>query len=150
MKSFSVLTATFAVSLLALSAWSCAQAPYQTLEFDEVTIEMGGKAYQLEYANTQEQRAMGLMFREQMCADCGMLFKFEPAKQASMWMKNTFIPLDVAFIDRNGVITDIKPLNPEELKSVGASKVVTYALEMNRGWFAGHDIHVGDQIIVNP
>lgn len=93
---------------------------------------------------------MGLMFREQMCADCGMLFKFEPAKQASMWMKNTFIPLDVAFIDRNGVITDIKPLNPEELKSVGASKVVTYALEMNRGWFAGHDIHVGDQIIVNP
>ena len=67
-----------------------------------------------------------------------------------MWMKNTYIPLDVAFIDKKGTITDIKPLQPHDLTSVGASTKVMYALEMNQGWFARHDIQVGDHIVIKP
>jgi uncharacterized membrane protein (UPF0127 family) len=120
----------------------------QTL--DKITIQINSQKLSVEYANTFEQRAKGLMFRKSLCEDCGMLFNFKPAKQASIWMKNTFIPLDVAFIDSKGVITDIKPLQPHDLTSVSASKVVKYALEMNQGWFAAHDIHVGDELIINP
>lgn len=89
------------------------------------------------------------MFRKELCEDCGMFFTFDTAKYAGMWMKNTFIPLDVAFIDRNGVITDIKPLMPHSLESVGSSKKVLYALEMNQGWFANHSVKVGDQITIH-
>nr|WP_232367629.1 DUF192 domain-containing protein [Alteromonas pelagimontana] len=135
---------------MSLAVTSTCIASDESVSFDEVTIAIKGNEYKLEYAKHFEQRAQGLMFRKSLCADCGMLFYFSPPKQASMWMKNTFIPLDVAFFDRNGVITDIKPLQPHDLTSVGASKMVTYALEMNQGWFAEHNIKVGDQIIVNP
>ncbi len=124
--------------------------PAEPVEFASASIQVNGQVYEVEYAETYEQRARGLMYRKSLCDDCGMLFKFNPAKQASMWMKNTFIPLTVAFIDRNGVITDIKNLEPHELESVGASQKVTYALEMNQGWFAKHNIVVGDRIIVDP
>jgi len=116
------------------------------VEFGSANVTMAGQEYRVELATSFEQRAQGLMFREEMCTDCGMLFYFSPPKQASMWMRNTLIPLDVAFIDRNGVITDIKAMKPHDLTSVGASKVVTYALEMNQGWFDAHNISVGDQI----
>ncbi|NVK54535.1 MAG: DUF192 domain-containing protein [Alteromonadaceae bacterium] len=120
------------------------------VEFERARVTVKDINLEVEYAKTFEQRVQGLMFRKTLCSSCGMLFKFDPERQASMWMKNTFIPLDVAFIDRNGVITDIKPLEPQDLTSVGASTLVRYALEMNQGWFAEHDIHVGDQLTVNP
>ena len=78
-----------------------------------------------------------------------MLFDYGSSKLIRMWMKNTFVPLDVAFIDRNGVITDIKPLTPHSLESVGSSKEVLYALEMNQGWFAENNIKVGDQVTID-
>ena len=62
-------------------------------------------------------------------------------------MQNTFLALDVAFITSDGVITDIKPMQPHDLTSVGASEAVLYALEMNQGWFAKNGIKVGDKII---
>lgn len=142
----------FKVVLLALclvAGTGCVANADDDITFGKVAVEMNNKTYQLEYAETFEQRAQGLMFRKELCDDCGMLFRFSPPKQASMWMKNTYIPLDVAFIDRNGVITDIKPLQPHDLTSVGTFKLVTYALEMNQGWFAAHKIKAGDQIIVN-
>ena len=67
----------------------------------------------------------------------------------SLWMKNTFIALDVAFIKANGEITDIKPMQPEDLTTVGASTDVLYALEMNQGWFAKHGIKVGDKLTID-
>ncbi len=120
-----------------------------SVNFDSISLSMGGKHYEVEYAKTFEQRARGLMFRKALCEDCGMFFKFSNPKYAGMWMKNTFVPLDVAFIDRNGVITDIKPLTPHSLESVGSSKKVLYALEMNQGWFAENNIKVGDQIAID-
>ena len=122
----------------------------EDIDFDEITIKINNNKLNVEYAQTFEQRARGLMYRKAMCEDCGMLFRFDEPKRASMWMKNTFIPLDVAFIDRNGVITDIKPLQPHDLTSVAASKQVLFALEMNQGWFADNNIKVGHKITLNP
>lgn len=143
--------ATMAFIALFLLTGAAVQAiPDLPVKFDKASIEVKGQEYPVEYAQTYEQRARGLMYRKSLCEDCGMLFRFSTPKRASMWMKNTFIPLDVAFIDRNGVITDIKALEPHNLESVGASEEVIYALEMNQGWFARQNIKVGDQIVVNP
>ena len=145
------LTLITAISFIALLSWGSvfAQQP-EEVKFNAMTIQIQDQVLEVEFAQTDRQRARGLMYRTSLCEDCGMLFHFFPARQASMWMKNTLIPLDVAFIDRNGVITDIKPLQPQDLTSVGASKAVSYALEMNQGWFAEHQVSVGDRIIVNP
>ena len=138
---------TLLAGLVTLTATQAmAQEP---IDFAKAEIGINNKSLTVEFAQTQEQRARGLMYRKSLCDDCGMLFHFDPARQASMWMKNTFVPLDVAFIDGKGVITDIKPLMPHDLTSVGASKVVSYALEMNQGWFAANKVRVGDQISVN-
>lgn len=147
MKLLPVIRNLLLIGAVALAACqSLAQGP---VEFAQATIVINDKPLTVEFAQTQMQRARGLMFRKSLCDDCGMLFYFSPARKASMWMKNTYVALDVAFIDRNGVITDIKPLMPQDLTSVGASKVVTYALEMNQGWFAANNVRVGDQISVN-
>lgn len=144
----------FILMVLCLST-GCVQAQIDPVakmnevSFDRISITIGEKKYDVEYAKTFEQRAQGLMFRKELCEDCGMFFTFDSSKYAGMWMKNTFIPLDVAFIDRNGVITDIKPLMPHSLESVGSSKKVLYALEMNQGWFANHNVKVGDQLIIH-
>lgn len=144
----------FIVAVLVLTL-GCAKAQVDPtassnqVSFDSISLKIGDKHYEVEYAKTFEQRAQGLMFRKTLCEDCGMFFKFSSPKYAGMWMKNTFVPLDVAFIDRNGVITDIKPLTPHSLESVGSSKEVLYALEMNQGWFAGNGIHVGDQVMID-
>ena len=119
---------------------------YQTLPLIEITV--GDLPLKVEYAYTFEQRAMGLMYRKSMCEQCGMLFKFSGSKKASMWMQNTFLALDVAFIRSDGVITDIKPMQPQDLTSVGASQAVLYALEMNQGWYAKHGIKVGDKMVI--
>ena len=122
----------------------------QSVEFEQASVTLNGQTYAVDFAKSPRQRGQGLMFRKSLCSDCGMLFRFSPPKQASMWMKNTYIPLDVAFIDNKGTITDIKPLQPHDLTSVGASTKVMYALEMNQGWFARHDIQVGDHIVIKP
>jgi uncharacterized membrane protein (UPF0127 family) len=88
------------------------------------------------------------MDREQMCESCGMLFNFKQIKRAGMWMKNTLIPLDVAFIRADGQITDIKAMQPHDLTTTGSSQRVLYAWEMNQGWFAKNAIREGDTVII--
>lgn len=121
----------------------------QATETPSVAIMINGHAIKVEYAETFAQRSVGLMHRQSLCPQCGMLFKFANPKVASMWMKNTFIPLDVAFIRSDGVISDIKALQPHDLTAVGSSVNVLYALEMNQGWFEQHKIKVGDKIQIN-
>ncbi|BFT29210.1 hypothetical protein D210916BOD24_03860 [Alteromonas sp. D210916BOD_24] len=147
-KSFFIVAALI-LTLGCAKAQDEPEALLNTVTFERVSLMIGGEHYEVEYASTYEQRARGLMFRKALCENCGMFFRFSSPKYAGMWMKNTFIPLDVAFIDRKGVITDIKPLTPHSLESVGSSKEVLYALEMNQGWFAENNIKVGDQITID-
>lgn len=116
--------------------------------FPQIQLQVKQNVYSLEYAHTFELRAQGLMHREVMCESCGMLFNFQQAKRASMWMKNTLIPLDVAFIRTDGKITDIKALQPHDLTPIGSSQQVLYAWEMNQGWFAKNAIKVGDSVVI--
>jgi uncharacterized membrane protein (UPF0127 family) len=142
----SVLLAGFFSLSVMLGANAQENESYQTLPLVSITI--GKQPLEVEYAYTFEQRAKGLMFRKTLCNQCGMLFKFSGVKKASMWMQNTFLALDVAFITSDGVITDIKAMQPHDLTSVGASQAVLYALEMNQGWFAKNDIKVGDRLVI--
>ncbi|WP_340678473.1 DUF192 domain-containing protein [Paraglaciecola sp.] len=116
--------------------------------FGQVTVEVKSKVVQLEYADSFESRSQGLMNRKSLCAECGMLFYYSQVKQGSMWMRNTFIPLDVAFIRKDGVITDIKAMQPHDETITSSSENVLYAWEMNQGWFKRNAISVGDTVIV--
>jgi uncharacterized membrane protein (UPF0127 family) len=131
---------------LALFSIGLSAQSLKTVNFDQIGVSVHSKLIKLEYAQTFEQRAQGLMHRESMCKQCGMLFNFNQVKHASMWMKNTLIPLDVAFIREDGVITDIKAMYAHDLTAVGSSEKVQYAWEMNQGWFKNNGIAVGDKV----
>jgi len=115
-----------------------------------INISFANKSLKVEFADSFEERALGLMYRKTLCEDCGMLFQFDSERIASIWMKNTYIPLDLAYITEQGEIVAIKQLTPHDLTSVPSPKPVLYALEMNQGWFAKQDIRVGDKVEMLP
>lgn len=105
-----------------------------------------------EVAATPEERQRGLMYRTELPAGSGMLFVFEDEQELSFWMKDTYIPLDIAFLDAAGRIVDIQQMQPqtEELHTSAAPAI--FALEVPLGWFAAHGVNVGDtaQILFGP
>lgn len=113
----------------------------------EVSSLNGPIKIQVEVAATEEQRARGLMFRESMPEKEGMVFVMEHARQAGFWMRNTRLPLSIAYIHANGRILEIHPLEPFSPDTVySRSTEVSYALEMNRGWFKKNQVPPGAQI----
>ena len=101
----------------------------------------------IEIPQTPGEFRTGLMFRESLDTDSGMLFIFDRVAQQSFHMSHTTIPLDIAFIDEEGCIESIKELTPLRREPVYSNAPVLYALEVNRGWFAENEVKVGDQII---
>ncbi len=108
-----------------------------------VSLQINGHAIRAEVARTPDERAQGLMNRRHMGKNDGMLFVFEQAQPVSMWMKNTLLPLSVAFIDEQGRIINIAEMLPETLDSHSSLAPAKYALEMNAGWFDQHGILAG-------
>ena len=100
----------------------------------------------VEIAEGEYTRSIGLMYRQSMPDSCGMLFVFEEAEVLSFWMKNTYIPLSIAYIDDAGYIVSIKDMIPHDETSVSSDYPALYALETNKGWFDKKDIKVGDKI----
>lgn len=123
-------------------------APLAAAEFGQVQVRAGEKLLNLELAQSPQARARGLMHRESLCDDCGMLFVYSEPRLLSMWMKNTLIPLDVAFADKEGKILVIKPMQPHDLTPVGSEQPAIYAWEMNQGWFKANNIKAGDHMEV--
>ena len=101
----------------------------------------------IEIPQTPGEFRTGLMFRESLDTDSGMLFVFDRVAQQSFHMSHTTIPLDIAFIDEEGCIESIKQLRPLRREPVYSNAPVLYALEVNQGWFAENEVKVGDQII---
>jgi uncharacterized membrane protein (UPF0127 family) len=126
---------------LALSA-----AAQQSQKFDTVSLTAGINLIRAEVATTPAQREQGLMSREKMLPNDGMVFVFEGPADVCMWMKNTLLPLSVAFIDGTGKIVNIEDMQPQTLDSHCAKKLVRYALEMNLGWFKQKNIKPGTVI----
>ena len=111
-----------------------------------ITLKVGGQTIRAEVAATDETRQKGLMFRETMAKNAGMLFIFPDVAYHAMWMRNTPLPLAVAYVDASGKIVSIHEMQPLTETSHQASGPARYALEMNSGWFARHQVKAGDTI----
>ncbi len=113
-------------------------------ENEKITISINGYNLIVEVADTAIKRTIGLMFRENLDWNNGMLFVFSKPEYASFWMKNTKIALSLAFIDKNGVITELLDLKPFDLRSKTSKNKISYVLEVNQGWFWKNGSKVGD------
>lgn len=102
----------------------------------------------IEMADTPTSLAYGLMHRTSLEDNEGMLFKFPSITEANFWGKNTYIPLDVAFVDSNNKITGIKQITPMSTKMVHSDGFCSMAIEANAGFFAKHNIKPGHQITI--
>jgi hypothetical protein len=109
-------------------------------------LKVKGHAVRVEVANTEDRRRTGLMFRESLPEGQGMLFVYEAEGLHAMWMKNTLIPLSVAFIDRTGRIINIEDMQPQTEDAHGARARAAFSLEMNQGWFKKRGIKEGDRV----
>jgi uncharacterized membrane protein (UPF0127 family) len=111
-----------------------------------VRLSIKGKKIRVEVARAEEEKSRGLMFRDKLAPDEGMLFIYEREEFLSFWMKNTPLPLSIAFIDPRGKIVDIQDMEPFNLRTHTSSRPASYALEMNKGWFKKNGIRVGDVV----
>lgn len=109
-------------------------------------VEAKGARIYVEIADTPEARAEGLMFRPSLPEDRGMLFVFPEPQTLAFWMRNTSIPLSIAYIDRDGTVLEIHDMEPYSLESVSSRQPALYALEVNRGTFEGLGIEPGDRL----
>lgn len=111
-------------------------------------VELGAGMYRIEaeLAATPQARQIGLMNRRAMAPHHGMVFVFTEDQRHCMWMKNTLIPLSVAFLDKQGRILNIEDMQPQTESNHCAARPARYALEMNLGWFAARGVGVGDSI----
>lgn len=137
--------------LISLLAWvGCGEkkgGEVSAFALPVITLEIAGNKVQVEVADTPQTMASGLMHRKSMPENAGMLFVFASERQASFWMRNTYIPLDIAYLDRAGRVKEIHSAQPlNESPIVSASTQIAYALEMNQGWFANRGIPPGTAI----
>ncbi len=138
---------TSAAALLAAGCLcsASAQTP-QVRKFPTTQLNIGIHLIKAEVAQTEAEREQGLMFREKMGDNEGMLFLFGQPAGVCMWMKNTLIPLSVAFMDEKGFIINIEEMKEQTLDSHCAKRAAVYALEMNKGWFKQKNIKPGSKV----
>jgi uncharacterized membrane protein (UPF0127 family) len=108
-----------------------------------VNLQAGMHNIVAEVARTPEQQQIGMMMRTQMALHEGMLFVFDDRAPRCFWMKNTLLPLSIAFIDDDGTIVNLADMQPRSEQSHCATRPVRYALEMNKGWFAKRAVGPG-------
>ena len=118
----------------------------QEVSFPRMDLSVGLFRIDAEVAFTNPQRMQGLMFRESLAPGQGMLFVFPVAARHCMWMRNTLIPLSVAFLDEEGRIVNVEDMAPRTENNHCAARPARYALEMNRGWFAQKHVAPGTPI----
>ena len=115
-------------------------------ELPVIRLNAGIHVIQAEVANAFETRARGLMYRQSLGPNQGMLFVFTSLERHCMWMKNTPLPLSVAFIDEGGEVVSISEMAPHSENSHCAARPARFALEMSKGWFAGKGIRAGAKL----
>ena len=132
----------FAAALLAAAAF----AQEAQTNLPRVKLTAGMHIIDAQVATTDDERMTGLMFRKEMPQQEGMLFVFDYPSQQCFWMKNTLLPLSVAFVADDGTIVNIDEMKPQTLDSHCSTKPVRYVLEMNQGWFARRGIKAGTKL----
>ena len=144
------LRAALAACALAFALPAAAQGAAPAKPLPVVTVHVAGHALRAEVVSTPEQRSRGLMFRETLGRNDAMLFIFDEPGYHSMWMKNTLIPLSVAFVDGEGRVLNVEDMRPGTLDPHGAQGPARYAIETNLGWFAERRIKAGDKVTGLP
>jgi uncharacterized membrane protein (UPF0127 family) len=115
---------------------------------ERIEVVIGGKSFRIEVARTDEQKREGLMNRKSIGEREGMIFVYETDQHLAFWMKNTTIPLTLAFLSKDGQITQIEQLKPLSLKSVVSERAVRYGLELPAGVLEELGVGVGDRVIL--
>ena len=130
--------------LMLISCVACASG--------EPVVELGGKRFTVEIAETQEKQALGLMFRDSMPADEGMIFIFPNEAPRSFWMKNTRIPLDIMYFDKDlkmvSISANTPPCRVSRCPSYPSAGPAMYVLELNAGMASELGVGPGDQLII--
>ena len=142
------LSTLAALVLAAAAAPICAQEPQTNLP--RVTLSAGMHQIDAQVAQTVEQRTTGLMHRKEMPQHEGMLFVFERPTIQCFWMKDTLLPLSVAFVADDGTVVNLADMKPLALDSHCSEKPVRFVLEMNQGWFAKKSVKPGTKLAGDP
>ncbi|AZY50925.1 DUF192 domain-containing protein [Bordetella avium] len=145
MQNFSARLAAWAVLSLTASLAMAQQGPHQNT-LPTTQLSTGIHVIQAEVAHTEQERQVGLMNRTELPGNSGMLFVFEAPDVQCFWMRNTPLPLSIAFIADNGTITNIEDMAPQTDDAHCSRKPVRYALEMSQGWFAQRGVKAGSKI----
>ena len=143
-SAFSSVAATgFATALFGMTL---SQAQAQERGLPRTTLQAGMHLIRAEVAGDVDSRARGLMFRERLGPNEGMLFVFEQPSTQCFWMRNTLVPLTIAFLADDGRIVNTADMEPKSEASHCSTEGVRFALEMERGWFAKRGLNRGDRI----
>lgn len=134
-------------SMLAIGSAFAQDGPQR---LPSITLGAGMHLIQAEVAQSPEQRSIGLMHRPSMPTNQGMLFVFESAAVQCFWMKNTLLPLSIAFLADDGSVVNVADMKAQTLDSHCSDKPVRFALEMNHGWFAKRGIKSGSKLRGEP
>ena len=110
-------------------------------------LRVGNYPITVEIAVTPEEQRNGLMHRQHLDPDCGMLFCYQDPQDLTFWMRNTSIPLSIAFVDEEGRIESIRDMDPHDDSHVASGRPCRWALETNRGWFKERNVGVGSKIL---
>lgn len=136
----------FLITILNFTEKSCISSSF-TNHIQITSLQIGNYTVKVEVVDKLETRNLGLMYRNYLPENHGMLFVFDKPFKASFWNKNTPLALDIAFIDSQGTILEILQLNPyDETTKESKSDKVLYAIELNQGWFKKHNIVPGMKI----
>lgn len=155
MKNKSIIIITILTLILVVGCRESAEKTYRPDKTDQIQpqrpgrtrLSIGKKDLWVEVADNPRSRERGLMFRKSMPGDEGMLFIFEYPQMQSFWMKNTFLPLDIAFISDQGVIINILTMKPlDEGPRYHSLAPALYVIEANAGWFEKSGIKAGDKV----
>ena len=130
--------------LMALLGFSC-HSPIKS-DLPVSLLKVDGHEIWVEVANKEATRSSGLMFRTHLDQDNGMLFVFSDTAVRAFWMKNTLIPLSIAFMDEKGVILNTEEMTPQNLQNTWSKGPARFALEMNAGWFTKNGVKAGDSV----
>lgn len=133
-----------AVVVVSIVPLACESQPAQPAQWWTTPMQIGASRFNLEVADTEQAQATGLMFRKSLPADRGMIFVFKNEEPREFWMKNTYLPLDILYLDAKGKVVSIRPMEPMTTTPVPSDQPAQYAIELNRGAAATTGVKVGD------
>jgi len=140
----------FIIAAFFLATAGCQDDADTGIVFGEGEVTIGSRTIKVEEAITLPQMAQGLKYRRSLDEDRGMIFIYSHPVTSSFWMKDTHIPLSIAFINSEGRIISIQDMEPDnDRKTYSPPRPFLYALEMNQGWFKRNNVRVGDKVEIH-